>query len=425
MYGPSAAPHVVFASTYPPVVCGIGTYMSYLIRAMTPGRASVVAFDPEHYGGSVVSGYAGDSPPPASSVLRRPHSDESALAAAVVSATPGPLEQTVLWFQHAPDIWPQFGELLHDLADFPVLKVASLHVVHFESSETGSGLRRPELQMLQEILPMLDRVTVFSPSAREAVCAAFPKHAHKVAVIQHGFHTPRLLNRGTARRLLRDYVASVPHAVQPRGSASRLMEALDDPACVVVGTLGFLQWGKGYEAVFELRDRMQPSLPGRHVVALVMGSLREPDDPRNQRLLARLSEEADGHDRFLVIAIPADPEFQAGLRALDVNLYWPDASTQSGRVAHAVGVGATVIGRDIEGVGETLHDVGAPVCTTLDDLDCSALQLVEDSALTASMRTRARRYARDHSWTEQARRHLMLADRLVAQNARTIVPTLN
>jgi glycosyltransferase involved in cell wall biosynthesis len=414
-YSPPTQPHIVFASTYPPVVCGVGTYVSYLARAMSPGRASVVAFHPERYGGRVALGYVEGQGVPVSFVLPRPTTDSSTLAAAVSAATPAPLDRTVLWFQHAPDIWPKFAELLRGLIDFPARKVASLHVVHFQSSETPWGLLRCEHQMLSEVLPMLDRATVFTPAAREAVCSAFPEYAEKVTVLRHGMHTPRLLGRDAARQRLRDYLAGIPESVRPQGAASALIEALADPSCAFVGTLGFIQWGKGYEAAYALRDSLQARLPERRVIGLVIGAMREPQDRRNRRLLSRLAEAADGSGTFLVTALPPDPIFQASLRAMDLNLYWPDAPTQSGRVSHALGVGGTTIGRDIEGVGETLREAGAPTCTEFDELVHRAVDLLRNPLLAHSIRARGRRYALSHSWAEQAQRHLELADALAAR----------
>lgn len=90
--------HIIFASTYPPVVCGVGTYTSYVAGAMPPGRASVVAFDPERYGAPVDAGYAPQQPVPVTYALDRPLSDPERLAEAVAAATPAPLDRTVLWF---------------------------------------------------------------------------------------------------------------------------------------------------------------------------------------------------------------------------------------------------------------------------------------------------------------------------------------
>jgi hypothetical protein len=331
----------------------------------------------------------------------------------------------VLWFQHAPDIWPQFPALIRVLRGLPTWKVASLHAVHFQSPETRSGLRSSEQRILREALPSLDLVTVFTQSAHEAVCQAFPEHAGKVTVLRHGVHGPHLVSRDDARRLLAQHLGRVPEVVYPRAAVSSLIDALGDPATIVVGTLGFLQWDKGFEAAYTLCDALKARLPGRRVVGLVMGSMRDPNDRRNRRLLARLAAMADGGSRFLVNTLAVDRIFQAGLRALDLNVYWPDSPTQSGRVAHAIGVGATIIGRDIEGLGEMLREVGAPACTKFDELVSCALDLLRNPTRVQSIRVRCLEYAQKHSWEEQARHHLEIAHALVAERGRATAPVFS
>jgi len=415
--------HIVFASTYPPVVCGIGNYASYLIHAMPRGVASLVAFDSERYGGRVASGQAFDPQVPVRFALTRPTTEPAEFIEAVADVTPLPLDRTVLWFQHAPDIWPQLPALLRAL-HYPGPKVASLHSVHFQSPETPSGLRSSEWQLLRDLLPWLDRVTVFTPSARRTVRRAFPEYSHKVTLLRHGVHGPRPIAREDARRQLVQHLERVSDTVCPRGSVSSLTRALDDPDTIVVGSLGFLQWDKGFEAVYDLCDALQAKLPRRRVVGLVMGSVRDEEDRRNWRILARLSARADGNARFLVTTLTPDVVFQAGLRALDLNLYWPDSATQSGRVAHAIGVGAILIGRDVEGLGESLRDVGAPACRDFDELVSRALDLLRNPARVQSLQLRCLEYAEQYAWKRQAQSHLEIARALLADHKAATLPAL-
>lgn len=421
------APHIVFASTYPPVVCGIGSYLSYVMRELTPGQASVVAFDPQRYGGRVAvtadEPECGPAPSRVRYLLERPDTDPRMLMAGTAAASPAPPEETVLWFQHAPDIWPHFPSLLRALAELPVFKVASMHVVHFQSGETAAGLRAREHALLAEVLPLLDLVTCFTPSAAAAVQQAFPQYADRVAVLRHGLHTPQPLDQREARRVVAGFLEQMPDAVRPHGAAGELARALNDPETAFVGTMGFIQADKGFEAAFRLRDELQVRLPERRVVGLVMGSMREPDLHANRRLMRHLGAAADGEGRFMVEALPPDAVFQAALAAMDINVYWPDSPTQSGRVAHALGVGATVLGRDIEGLGDTLREVGVPAAADFDELVPLAAGLLTHPELAQGLRERGRSYARRYSWAAQARRHLSLADGLV-ERRRLRIPEL-
>ena len=404
--------HVIFASTYPPVVCGIGKYTQRLVQEMPGGRATVVAFHPERYGAPLEPGPVPEQRVRVIYALDWPATDPRDLVDAVASLRVD-LARTVLWFQHTYGMWPRFPDLLTRLEDFPGYKVASLHSVHFQSPETRWGLPLSEYRALQEILPRLDCATVFTSGAYEAVRRAFPEHATKVSLLRHAMESGPALPRDQARRSLGQYVARVASAVRPLGGAQRLLDALADPSSVFVGCLGFIQWDKGFQMAYSVRDALEGRLRGRRVVGLVMGSLRVPEDRRNQRELAHLEEAADGKNRFLVVAMPPDPVFRAAFRAVDINVFWPDSPTQSGRLAHALGMGAVVIGRDIEGVGEELREAGATVCRDFDELVGKAVRLLTDKARAADASVRARRYATLYSWANQGRYHLQIADALV------------
>ena len=148
-----------------------------------------------------------------------------------------------------------------------------------------------------------------------------------------------------------------------------------------------------------------------------MGSLREPDDPRNRSVVAELAADADGERCFFVRTLPPDAVFRAALRAMDLNVYWPQSPTQSGRLAEALGAGAAVAGRNVEGLGETLRDVGAPACESFGELVASACDLLRDPTRAEALRARGLAYALRHSSERQAGRHLDLAEALVAAPA--------
>ncbi len=407
--GPS---HIVFASTYPPVVCGIGKYTERLVQDMPGDRVAVVAFDPDRYGAPVEAGYVPEARVRVTYRLARPTVDSQHLIEAVRDSG-ADLDRTVLWFQHTEGIWPRFLDLLIRIEGFPGYKVVSLHSVHFQSRETPWGLPLSEYRELQGVLPLLDRATVFTSGACKAVQGAFPQHATKVTLLRHAMEAGPAVSRDQSRRSLIRYLERVRSAVRPTGSAQTLLDALADPATAVVGAFGFIQWDKGFRMVYTLRDALEERLQGRRVVGLVMGSMREPEARRNQNLLAQLEEAADGMDSFLVLAMPPDPVFRAAFNAVDINVFWPDSPTQSGRVAHALGMGAVVVGRDIEGVGEELCEAGAPVCRDFDELVEEAVRLLTDEARAGAVSMRARRYAARYSWANQASHHLEIADALV------------
>ena len=100
------------------------------------------------------------------------------------------------------------------------------------------------------------------------------------------------------------------------------------------------------------------------------------------------------------------------LRALDVYFYWPSECTQSGIVAHALGAGATIACRDLEGVGETVKMAGGLAHNDLEGLLLDIRELLLDPSLSEQMSERALGYADNFSWRNQALRHFELAEQL-------------
>jgi glycosyltransferase involved in cell wall biosynthesis len=100
-------------------------------------------------------------------------------------------------------------------------------------------------------------------------------------------------------------------------------------------------------------------------------------------------------------------------RAFDINFYWPSDCTQSGVLAHALGAGAIVAGRDLEGVGETLKEAGEIVDTDLGHLVLKIQKIIFNPELAAGIEERVQNYAAEFSWENQVRRHYELAEHIL------------
>ena len=109
------------------------------------------------------------------------------------------------------------------------------------------------------------------------------------------------------------------------------------------------------------------------------------------------------------------------LRALDVYLYWPSDCTQSGIVAHALGAGATIACRDMEGVGETVKLAGGLAHADLGKLLVDIKELIVDPRLSSRVSESALRYAEKFSWRNQALRHFELAEKLCPSRVHSLL----
>jgi len=106
--------------------------------------------------------------------------------------------------------------------------------------------------------------------------------------------------------------------------------------------------------------------------------------------------------------------FAKSLKALDIVHMWQEDCRQSGKLAHAIGIGATVIGRNIEGVGETLKMSGYPALSTYGDFLDEIKRVIANPESKDSMEESARMYAHTWSWDKQASKHMKLVDSLIS-----------
>ena len=128
---------------------------------------------------------------------------------------------------------------------------------------------------------------------------------------------------------------------------------------------------------------------------------------------ARLQKAQKGKPGFILKLLLPESILPLAQRAFDVNFNWPLECTQSGVLAHALGAGAVVAARDLEGVGEILKDAGGVVDTSLRRLMTKMRDLILDPELSEGIAARALSYAAEFSWENQVRRHYELAEHIV------------
>jgi hypothetical protein len=112
-------------------------------------------------------------------------------------------------------------------------------------------------------------------------------------------------------------------------------------------------------------------------------------------------------------------------RAFDINFYWPSDCTQSGILSHALGAGAIVAGRDLEGVGETLREAGGLADKDLWRLLTQMKNQIINPVLGKEREDAARQYAARLSWQKQAQLHCDLADYVLSLAPARQAPQIN
>ena len=400
---------IEFVSTFPPLMCGIGTYTKYLVSHMPLDAYRIISFKlddffwfPESYefNGQTVYELS----------LKDP-------------TLPASLKGRVIWFQHAFGIWGEdpshFSGLLEDAKKRGKKVVASFHTIHFQSPETDLGMQEKETDLLEKTLPLLDACTVFTRGAHQALTRAFPRYRKKVVVIRHGVYLHSLVSQREAReKVIRYLIDQADISSQKRRDLKKYYSFFFSPKTVLLGNIGFITVEKAFSDLYQLRRLVQEKLPHHRVIALVFGRIQRRKDKTIEKtkksLLERLKSMHNGQENLFFENHVPEVFLPLVFRALDFSVFWCHNATQSGRMAHAQGTGTCVVGRKIEGIGETLELSGLPASETLEELAETIQRFTLHPELRKEAQRLSREYARKYSYAVQAKKHLHLAESLVA-----------
>jgi hypothetical protein len=414
---------IYFVGPYKPIMCGIADFTSFITARCPSGKWGVISFNLERYGVPLVS----------EGEIRRDcvwygipdresYSDFHIMKG--LDELGADRHHSVLWFQHEFGIWPDDIRFISMLRNLEMPKIVTVHTMHFQSPETPYGLRRNQYNFLGLLLKCVDAITVFSHGVYSAVTRAFPEYREKVYILKHGVHLyPEIsrLSRREAKARLDDYLiyeSDVDLQVKEKLHRQRIFL---DPRFIVIGQSGFLTPAKGSEQLYVVRKNLQKMLRKQRIAAVRIGAAR--DD--TQRLYARkLRRKSDGRPEYLVETWLPQSMLPVAQRAFNINFYWPVDCTQSGILAHALGTGAIIAGRDLEGVGETLKSAFEPADKNLKNLQTKMAELILNPKFAEMVEEKALDYAREFSWDNQVTRHYELAEHILSSSPAPSTPYL-
>ena len=403
---------IYFIGTYKPIMCGIADYTAFITSCSPVGRWGVLSFNLEKYGVPLTGDDGVGREPVCYGIPSRQEYSAGVIQKGLNEIGMGN-EGAVLWFQHEYGIWPGDHKFVAMLRELAIPKVVTFHTIHFQSLETPTGLRKIEYDLLQDLLPHVEAITVFSRGVYYAIIEAFPEYRDKVYVLKHGIHSYpeiRRLSRKEAKEKLNDYLLYESNLDRETKEALHKQRIFLDPDTVVVGQTGFLAPSKNSELLYPIRHSLQELIPNKRIVVVRIGNARD----ESQTIYAQqLRGMCNDKDKFLLEVWPQPEILPLTQRAFDVNFYWPTDCTQSGILAHALGAGAVVVGRDLEGVGETLEEAGEPVDTDLGNLLLKIRDLILYPELGEKLDMTALEYATEYSWEKQTGRHYEIAEKIV------------
>lgn len=400
---------VSFVSTYPPAMCGIGTYTKYLTDWMSEDQWTVITFKPDEF--SIERG----------EWENQRNNRIYPWITLEDPSLPEKIPEGILWFQHSFGMWGRvntyFLKLIEEGKRRGRKVGASFHTIHFQSNETPWGMQKKEMELLEEVLPLLDFATVFTSGARRAVIEAFPQYREKVLILRHGVHRYPPMNQEEARKKLFSYLNRNPFlSSRDKSNLMKLEKSLSKKEAILIGNYGFITQDKDPIQLYEVGAFLQKRIPHQRIVTLFIGKIQERKDKKREvclPILERLKALHDGETKLFYEDYLPEKIFPFAFRALDVAIFWCSNATQSGRMAHAQGTGVAIAGRDLEGIGETLKLSGLPSSQTMEGLSDKIAEILSEPALRREMQEKSERYAQQFSFSHQAQKHLQVEDALL------------
>lgn len=391
-----------FISTFPPLLCGIGTYTSYLVSKVPDKSWKVFSFKLDELSRT------GD---------RIPYKDNVFYEISISNPhLPSCSKGDTLWFQHSFGMWgKESSALIKMIKEAKARKnrvIVSFHTIHFESKETESGMDLLEERLLNKVLPWIDLTTVFTDGAYRAVIRKFPQHKDKLVVLRHGVHIYHQMGKEDARkRLLRYLIDRAEISITMKQGLKDLSPQLLSNDTILMGNFGFITSNKDLSQLYRIGQLIQEKLSSKRIITLFIGKIQKRNDcdiEESLHILENLRAIHDGRSNIFIEDSLPEEIFPLAFRALDFSIFWCRNATQSGRMAHAQGIGACVVGRRIEGIGETLDLAGLPSGVSIEDLAEKIAGLVLYPKAKEDAERASWHYARQFSFENQAKKHILL-----------------
>ena len=412
---------IIFMSAFPPMIHGIGSYTKYLMDALYEKGCDcgIISFDPYACEFPIVKEEKVECEYPVLYTIPSCNDNKFNLIFDSLTNLHKNGDNYVFWIQQGDSVWRNRPKFVKMLKFFKKKKVKNIivthHTLNFQSPETRYGLKKWQYELLKNELPYIDVNTVFTKGVYMAITKAFPEYRDKIVLIRHGVPSYPRISQKKAKKEILSWLESKNELKKDWQKSiedlnSKIFERID----LTFGDVGFIDKRKLSTNIYSTIKLFQKKFPKKNFIGLYIGTLSFLSKQKIS-YLQRLKKLHNPKNNFYFFETYV-PEriFAKSLRILDMVYMWQEDCRQSGKLAHAIGIGATVIGRKLEGVGETLKMCGYPALNTYKDFLNEIERVIANSESKDLMKKRASKYARTYNWENQALKHIELAESLIS-----------
>lgn len=407
---------ITFISTYPPIICGIASYLKHIIAQLPEDSWQVISFKLRKTKNFKILPDR-KKEPNTHYILPRTELQK------VIRRVNRLVNGSVVWIQHSFGIWSKknTSEFVKFVSEIKGKKILTLHTIHFQSNETPYGLEEVEYKLLKNILPLVNIITVFSDGAYLAVCGAFPDFKDKIVVLRHYCKIYPPISTIKAKKKLIESLLSA------KGINSKLKTQLENLEKIIakknvklIGDIGFIAPIKGSEIIYLVQEELEKKI-NQKIISMYIGTVRDPTDKEQVDYAKKLKNFHDGKKKFFIDFYIPENKLSLYIKAFDAVVLWPNDCTQSGRLALLQGAGICGIGKNMEGIGETMKLSALPTTDTYSGLVNILARVLTRADSKNLMIDMSKTYARKFGCSIQAKKMLRLANAVRRRKKRLLI----
>lgn len=407
---------ITFISTYPPIMCGIANYQKNITDQLPKDSWQVISFKLRKSKNlKILPGKEKEF----NTHYILPWTEPRKAINKVNKLVNG----SAVWIQHTFGLWDKGSDsdFIKFISEIKGKKIITLHSVHFQSNKTPYGLEEIEYKFLENILPLVDAVTVFSDGAYLAVCGAFPNFKNKVVVLRHPCKLcPPIIRKNAKEILIKNILSSKKISHEARKQLESLEKIISKKNVKLIGDIGFITPSKGSEIIYLIRDELEKK-SNKKIISMYIGTVRDLTDNKQINYAKKLKSFHDGKKNFFIDLYIPEKSLTLCLKAFDAIIFWPNACTQSGRLALLQGAGICGIGKNMEGVGETMKLSALPTVETYGSLINVLAKVLNRPDSKNLMIAMAKTYAKKFSYSIQAKKTLRLAKAINRKKRKSVI----